>query len=63
MNEQEGVLMGLMEEDFDRLERKVKILESEFATLCTIIGLTPEGRWDIVQEGAHMALEALKAEA
>jgi len=51
------------EEELERLERKVKILEEEFATLCGIVRITPPDRWDIVQEAADMALETLKADS
>jgi len=53
--------MSFVEEELDRLERKVGLLEEEFATLCGIIRITPGDRWDIVQEAADMALETLKA--
>ena len=53
--------MTNFEEEFDRLERKVKFLEEEFGTFLTTLTLVPKDRFDIIQQAALMALENLKA--
>ena len=51
------------EEAFDQLETKVQRLEEEFVTLCGIIRLCPEDRWDIVKDAADMAIIGMRGES